>query len=110
MDAKFYNLFQFKRAFDNEIFILQLKTEKIVQSLMSAGTRLRKLVHILENQGYAVRYEKGQFESGACIVQDRKVIIVNKFLSDESKLEVLQQISRENNITRLAESGLEEGK
>jgi hypothetical protein len=62
---------------------------------MSAKTRLQKLRNVLEKNGYFIRYEKGQFESGSCLVRDQKIIIVNKFLSDESKLEVLQTISKE---------------
>lgn len=77
---------------------------------MSDRTRLMKLKKLLENKGFVIRHEKGQFKSGACIVHERKVIIINKFLSDESKLEALQHIVSELNSNSLLEANSEKGK
>ncbi|MCX8470174.1 MAG: hypothetical protein ORN55_00210 [Chitinophagaceae bacterium] len=42
--------------------------------------------------GYITRYEKGNFNSGYCILEDRKIAVVNKFLTVESRINVLLEI------------------
>ncbi len=49
-------------------------------------TTLDKLEAILEETGYVVRYERGSFQSGYCILEDRKVVVLNKFLVLESRI------------------------
>jgi hypothetical protein len=34
-----------------------------------------------EEIGYLVRFERGNFQSGFCILEDRKVVVLNKFVS-----------------------------
>ncbi|MBT8196014.1 MAG: hypothetical protein HKO56_08635 [Bacteroidia bacterium] len=46
---------------------------------------------IKENE-FVLRYEKGQFNSGYCIIDNRKVIIVNKFFQTESRINTLLEI------------------
>jgi len=43
-------------------------------------TTLNKLEKILEESGYIVRYERGSFQSGYCILEHKKVVVLNKFL------------------------------
>lgn len=59
---------------------------------MSANTRLKKLEKRVEEMGYQIRYEKGQFESGACLLHQKQMIIINKFLTAEGKLDALNQV------------------
>lgn len=47
---------------------------------------LDKLEGILEESGYVVRYERGNFQSGYCILEERKVVVLNKFLLLESRI------------------------
>lgn len=70
---------------------------------MSARLRLSKLEKRVEEMGYEVRYEKGQFESGACVLNHKQIIIVNKFLTPEGKLEALNQV-----ILELKQGGKEQ--
>src|SRR5690606_14181858 len=56
---------------------------------------LDKIENLLEEIGYKVRYEKGNFKTGACIIQHTKVIVVNKFSNLEVKINSLVQILRE---------------
>lgn len=56
---------------------------------------LDKIENLLEEIGYKVRYEKGNFKTGACIIQHTKVIVVNKFSNLEVKVNSLVQILRE---------------
>lgn len=42
--------------------------------------------------GYVVRYEKGNFQSGYCIVEQRKIAIINKFYDTEARINTLIDI------------------
>ncbi|HCN84540.1 MAG TPA: hypothetical protein DIT07_13105 [Sphingobacteriaceae bacterium] len=57
---------------------------------------LDKLEHLLKSLEYKVRYEKGNFKTGACLLENHKVIVVNKFSNLESKInslvDMLQQL------------------
>ncbi|WP_317164327.1 hypothetical protein [Sphingobacterium sp. SGG-5] len=52
----------------------------------------------MENIGYKIRYEKGNFRTGACVLQHTKVIVVNKFSTLEIKINSLIQLIREFEI------------
>jgi len=52
----------------------------------------------MEEQGYIVRYEKGNFQSGYCIVKDRKIVVVNKFFETEARSNCLIDVMKEMNI------------
>lgn len=49
-------------------------------------TTLDKIEKIIEEMGYIVRYERGTFQSGFCILEDRKVVVLNKFLQLEGRI------------------------
>lgn len=53
---------------------------------------LRKLELLLEESGYIIRYEKGNFQSGYCVVRDQKVIVVSKFFATEGRVQTLVEI------------------
>lgn len=53
---------------------------------------LDKLGAILSESGYVVRYERGTFQSGWCILESRKVVVLNKFLSTEGRINTLMEI------------------
>ena len=50
---------------------------------------LDKLESLLKGFGYRVRYEKGNFRTGACVLQHTKVVVVNKFSNVEVKVQSL---------------------
>jgi hypothetical protein len=52
-------------------------------------TTLDKLEAIPEQAGYVLRYERGTFQSGYCILEDRKVVVLNKFLQTEGRINTL---------------------
>jgi hypothetical protein len=60
---------------------------------------LRKLEFLLEEVGYIIRYEKGNFQSGYAIVKDQKIIIINKFFDTEARINSLLDIINEGIIT-----------
>jgi hypothetical protein len=52
-------------------------------------TTLDKIERIAEEAGYVIRYERGNFQSGYCILQAKRVIVVNKFLQTEGRINTL---------------------
>ena len=50
---------------------------------------LDKLEAIPEQAGYVLRYERGTFQSGYCILESRKVVVLNKFLQIEGRINTL---------------------
>jgi hypothetical protein len=52
-------------------------------------TTLNKLEKLIEETGYIVRFERGNFQSGFCILEERKVVVLNKFLPLEGRINTL---------------------
>jgi hypothetical protein len=48
-----------------------------------------KLEKILEESGYVLRFERGTFQSGYCILERKKVVVLNKFLQLEGRINTL---------------------
>jgi hypothetical protein len=55
-------------------------------------TTLDKIERILDEAEYIVRYERGNFQSGYCILEQRKVVVLNKFLQLEGRISTLIDI------------------
>lgn len=56
---------------------------------------LNKLEDIMSETEYILRYEKGNFQSGYCILNESKVAVVNKFFALEGKVNSLIEIIRQ---------------
>jgi len=52
-------------------------------------TTLDKLEAVVEETGYVLRYERGNFQSGYCILEARKVVVLNKFLQVEGRINTM---------------------
>lgn len=59
---------------------------------------LDKIERIAEENGYVIRYERGTFQSGYCILQDKKVIVLNKFFQTEGRINTLVDLLPQLNI------------
>jgi len=55
-------------------------------------SNLQKLELLFKEQEYTIRYEKGNFQSGYCIVQARKIAVINKFFDTEARINCLLDI------------------
>jgi hypothetical protein len=55
-------------------------------------TTLDKIERVLDEAEYIVRYERGTFQSGYCILEERKVVVLNKFLQMEGRINTLIDI------------------
>jgi hypothetical protein len=53
---------------------------------------LNKLEDLFSESDYILRYEKGNFKSGYCIINETRVVVVNKFYSLEGKVNCLLDI------------------
>ena len=52
-------------------------------------TYLKKLEELCNALSYKVRYEQGHFQSGYCILENKKVLIINKFFDLEGRINCL---------------------
>lgn len=53
---------------------------------------LKKLEKLFGALDYTVRYERGNFQSGYAIVEDRNIAVINKFYDTEGRINVLLEI------------------
>lgn len=53
---------------------------------------LTKLEDVISESDYVLRYEKGNFKSGYCLLKEQKIMIVNKFYTTEGKINALMDI------------------
>jgi hypothetical protein len=53
---------------------------------------LRKLEQLFDEARYTIRYEKGNFNSGYCVLEERRVIVINRFLPIEGRINALVEI------------------
>jgi hypothetical protein len=59
---------------------------------------LDKIESLFASSEYILRYEKGNFKSGYCILKETKVVIINKYYPLEGKINVLLDILKELNF------------
>ncbi len=55
---------------------------------------LNRLEDIFSETEYILRYEKGNFRSGYCILNEKKLVVVNKYYPTDWKINCLIEILR----------------
>lgn len=60
--------------------------------MKSNNTQLQKLERLLAEGGYVMRYERGNFQSGYCILEQKRVVVLNKFLQPEGRIQTLMDL------------------
>nr|MBI1230076.1 hypothetical protein [Cytophagales bacterium] len=60
---------------------------------------LEKIEGLFSETDYFLRYEKGNFKSGYCVLKNDKVVIVNKYFTLEGKINALLDILKELQLT-----------
>ena len=58
-------------------------------------TNLTKIELILKSQGYSIRYEKGNFVPAYCLLNNKKVVVINKFLDLRQRIDSFCHIAAE---------------
>ena len=71
--------------------IKEKEFEEIVQDLKSIAAQL----------GAEVRFEKGDFKGGYCILKDSKVIVINKMTNLQRKVIVLSMALKELGVDKI---------
>ncbi len=69
---------------------------------------LTKLEDLVAESDYILRYEKGNFKSGYCLLKEQKIMIVNKFFTTEGKINALLDILKNLTLdtTRFSEKSM----
>ncbi|MCB9234693.1 MAG: hypothetical protein H6581_23780 [Bacteroidia bacterium] len=68
--------------------------------MKASKSYLEKLEGIFKSLEFVVRYEKGNFNSGYCILESKNVVVINKFFPLESKINALTEILNQIEIDR----------
>ena len=53
---------------------------------------LKKIEEIFKEGGYTVRYEKGSFQNGFCVLEKRRVVVINRFHESEARINSMMEI------------------
>ncbi len=53
---------------------------------------LKKIEELFDELDYVIRYEKGSFQSGYCLVENRRIAVVNRFFDTEARINCLLDI------------------
>lgn len=61
-------------------------------SFKYTANTLKKMEQLFEEARYVIRYEKGNFNSGYCLIEDKRVAVINKFLDMEGRINALIEI------------------
>jgi len=61
-------------------------------------SNLDKLEDILGESDYTVRYERGTFQSGWCLLEQKRIVVLNKFLDTEGRINTLFELISQLNI------------
>ena len=71
--------------------IKEKEFEEILQELRSVADQL----------GASVRFEKGDFKGGYCIIHDKKVIVINKMTNPQRKVMILSTALKELGVDEI---------
>ena len=55
-------------------------------------SNLDKLEDILGESDFVVRYERGNFQSGWCLLEAKRIVVLNKFLNLEARINTLLEL------------------
>lgn len=65
---------------------------------MKATKLVEQLTEAVEKLQYRVRIEQGRFKGGSCVLEDEKLIIINRRLGDEERAEILARALAAENL------------
>ncbi|MBK7690088.1 MAG: hypothetical protein IPJ31_02865 [Bacteroidetes bacterium] len=61
-------------------------------SIKYTPATLKKFEELYDEMGYSIRFEKGNFNSGYCILEAKKIVVINKFLTLEGRINAMIDI------------------
>jgi len=57
--------------------------------MKSTQSHLDKLQQMLSESSYTIRYERGTFQSGWCLLEQKRIVVLNRFLDTEGRINTL---------------------
>ncbi len=60
---------------------------------------LKKLETLFKEMAYTIRYEKGNFQSGYCLVENKRIAVINKFYDVEGRINCLLEILAQQHLS-----------
>lgn len=70
---------------------------------------LKKLEDLCKEASFELRYEKGSFNAGHCVLEDRRVIVVNQYYTLEARINCLVDIIGKLNLDETALGEVSQG-
>ncbi len=78
-----------------------------ISSMKLNKATLKKIEELYKALGYKVRYEKGHFQAGYCVVQQQGVVVINKFYTTDVRIntlvDILQDLKPQGEVAALEE-------
>ena len=62
---------------------------------------IEELKSVADQLGASVRFEKGDFKGGYCIIHDKKVIVINKMTNLQRKVMILSTALKELGVDEI---------
>ncbi|MGF1532640.1 MAG: hypothetical protein ACFCUI_02980 [Bernardetiaceae bacterium] len=53
---------------------------------------LSQMEKLIAEMGYQLRYERGQFEAGACLLNQQRIVLVSKLYTTQGKIQALRDL------------------
>jgi len=73
-------------------FVTGVESYKSILIMKLNQSTLDKLEDILGESDFVVRYERGNFQSGWCLLESKRIVVLNKFLSLEGRINTLLEL------------------
>jgi hypothetical protein len=73
-------------------FVTGVESYKSILIMKLNQSTLDKLEDILGESDFVVRYERGNFQSGWCLLEAKRIVVLNKFLSLEGRINTLLEL------------------
>ena len=62
---------------------------------------IEELKELAQQLGATIRFEKGDFKGGYCLIKDKKVVVINKFNNSQRKATILATALKELGIEHI---------
>jgi hypothetical protein len=74
---------------------------KLTMKIRYSQKILDELESFFKNLEYKIRYEKGNFQAGYCLLSGQKIIVINKYFTTEGKINAFIEILKKTEIIDL---------
>ena len=86
------NYLYFKKLESVKDFFIKCGVKKNLIDEDEEVYSLNKLEDILGESEFVVRYERGNFQSGWCLLESKRIVVLNKFLNLEARINTLLEL------------------